>query len=73
MLLRQVAQNLVPLSVKGDVEYVINRLDDGGWLIALLNNRGIDKPQHGILPTDYREAQKSICALNFRFRRAMNG
>jgi hypothetical protein len=57
LLLEHLTQNLVPLSVKGDVEYVINRLDDGGWLVALLNNRGIYKPQHGILPTDYREAQ----------------
>jgi hypothetical protein len=56
---------LVPVKVTGDVEWLVNRLDDGGWLITLLNNRGIMKPQHGILPTDPRETQTITLRVPF--------
>lgn len=58
VLMRDLAAGLVPVAVEGDVEKVFNRLEDGGWLITLLNNRGVNKPQHGILPTDYREKRE---------------
>lgn len=47
-------RNLMPVEVKGDVEWLVNRLPNG-WLITLLNPAGQDKPQQGITPTDYRE------------------
>jgi hypothetical protein len=56
LLMRRLTENLVPLQVQGDVEWILNRLDDGGWLVALFNNRGVIKPQHGVLPTDERQA-----------------
>ena len=68
LLMRQLTQGLVPLKVKGDVEWTLNRLDDGGWAIGLLNNRGVIKPQHGILPTDHREAQEVTLTVPFRVR-----
>jgi hypothetical protein len=57
LVMRHVVEGLLPVKVGGDIEWVLNRLDDGGWLVSLLNNRGIIKPQHGMLPTDHREEQ----------------
>jgi hypothetical protein len=56
LLMKRLTENLVPIQVHGDVEWILNRLDDGGWLVALFNNRGVIKPQHGVLPTDERQA-----------------
>ncbi len=57
LLMGQLADPLVPLRVAGDVEWTLNRLDSG-WVVALVNNRGINKPQHGVNPTDLRESQE---------------
>jgi hypothetical protein len=54
-VLRHVVQGLTPVRAVGDVEWVLNRLDDGRWLLALLNNSGVEKPQHGIVPTRHEE------------------
>jgi hypothetical protein len=59
-------QGLLPVKVSGDVEWTLNRLDDGGWAVGLLNNRGIYKPQHGITPTDHAEAQEVTIAVPFK-------
>ena len=56
-VMRQVTEGLVPVKATGDVEWTLSRLDEGGWLIGLLNNRGVNKPQHGVNPTDHRETQ----------------
>ena len=65
LLLRHLAQGLLPVQVSGDVEWVVNRLDNGGWVVALFNNRGVIKPQHGVLPTDHRQAQQVTLRLPF--------
>jgi len=70
LLLRHLAQGLLPVKVTGDVEWTLNRLDDGGWLVALLNNRGVIKPQHGVLPTDYRQAQVVTVSVSFHVARS---
>ncbi|HET6248886.1 MAG TPA: hypothetical protein VFE47_14410 [Tepidisphaeraceae bacterium] len=57
LLMQRLTAGLVPIQVRGDVETTIGRFDDGAWLVTLLNNRGVIKPQHGILATDYHEAQ----------------
>lgn len=56
-LLQHLVQSLNPIQVRGDVEWVLSRLPDGGWLVGLFNNRGITKPQHGVLPTDHGQAE----------------
>jgi hypothetical protein len=58
VLVRYVTQGLLPIRAVGDVEWQVNRLSDGGWLVALFNNRGVIKPQHGVLAVDHAEAQK---------------
>ncbi len=65
LLLQRLTDGLAPVRVEGDVEWTINRLDDGGWLIGLLNNRGVNKPQHGVNPTDAHEAQSVTLTVPF--------
>jgi len=43
----QLRQGLLPIEVKGDVEYSINR-NATGWVVTLMNNRGNYKSQHGL-------------------------
>ena len=70
LLLRHLTEGVVPVRVTGDVEWVVNRLEDGGWLVALLNNRGINKPIHGINPTDLREAQTVTLRVPFAVQKS---
>ena len=65
LTLQRLAAGQVPVKVSGDVEWLVNRLDEGGWLVSLFNNRGVNKPQHGLLPTDQREAQTVILRVPF--------
>jgi len=41
-LLRQITKEALPLEVKGSIQYIINRNQDG-WVVTLLNNRGVYK------------------------------
>jgi hypothetical protein len=68
LLLRQLAQGLTPVHAVGDVEWVLNRLDDGRWLVALLNNSGVEKPQHGIVPTRHEEERTVKLETTFSVR-----
>src|SRR5947209_7759808 len=36
-----------PVHVAGDVQYLINRTEQG-WVVTLINNRGVYKPQQGL-------------------------
>ncbi|MFN2531144.1 MAG: hypothetical protein ABR555_07600 [Pyrinomonadaceae bacterium] len=40
-----------PVRVSGDVEYLINRAVTG-WVVTLLNNNGVTKPQQGLAQVD---------------------
>lgn len=37
-----IVEEVLPLEVKGDIEYGLNKLDDG-WLLYLINNQGVTK------------------------------
>ena len=54
-LIHHLLQRVTPVRVTGNIEWVLNRLDDGRWVVALLNNSGVEKPQHGIVPTRHEE------------------
>jgi len=41
-LLRRLSDSVLPMLVRGDIEYILNRTDTG-WLITLLNNKGVYK------------------------------
>ena len=55
--MQHLVQGLAPVRVRGDVEWTLGQLPDGGWLVGLFNNRGITKPQHGVMPTDHAQAE----------------
>jgi hypothetical protein len=69
-VMREATEGLVPVKATGDVEWTLNRLDDGGWLVGLLNNRGVNKPQHGVNPTDHAESQSVRLSTAFPVGRA---
>ena len=50
-VLAHVFVDATPVKVSGDVEYLVNR-SDSGWVITLLNNNGVYKPQQGMATVD---------------------
>jgi hypothetical protein len=56
-LFAHLTRGLMPVEVRGDVNWLVNRTPTG-WLVTLLNPAGQDKPQQGITPTDYRQNRK---------------
>jgi hypothetical protein len=54
LVLAHARQGLVPVEVAGDVEVLLNRTATG-WIVTLINAAGVNKPQHGVVPTDYSQ------------------
>jgi hypothetical protein len=50
-VLAHVFADAAPVSVKGDVEYLINR-NASGWVVTVLNNNGVIKTQQGMAQVD---------------------
>jgi hypothetical protein len=50
-MLAHVFTDATPVQVRGDVEYLINRTDNG-WVVTLLNNNGVYKTQQGMAQVD---------------------
>jgi hypothetical protein len=50
-LLAHIFTDVTPIKVQGDVEYLLNR-NENGWVITLLNNNGVFKPQQGMAQVD---------------------
>jgi hypothetical protein len=50
-LLEHVFSGASPIKVVGDVEYLVNR-SSTGWVITMLNNNGVFKPQQGLAQVD---------------------
>ncbi|MEP6741702.1 MAG: hypothetical protein ABJB61_04320, partial [bacterium] len=50
-MLAHVFAGATPVKVNGDVEYLINRNADG-WVVTLINNNGVYKPQQGMAQVD---------------------
>src|SRR5205085_12223148 len=65
LLMQRLVEGLTPIKVTGEVEWALNKLDNGGWAITLFNNRGVIKPQHGILPTEHGEIQNVTYSTTF--------
>ena len=57
-MLAHVFADATPVQVRGDVEYLINR-NDNGWVVTLLNNNGVYKTQQGMAQVD-RNAYVSV-------------
>jgi hypothetical protein len=56
-LFAHLSRGLMPVEVRGDVQWLVNR-NATGWMVTMLNPAGQTKPQQGITPTDYRENRK---------------
>lgn len=52
-LLAHVFSDATPVKVNGDIEYLINRTANG-WVVTLINNNGVFKPQQGLAQVDRR-------------------
>jgi hypothetical protein len=50
-MLAHVFADAAPVKVSGDVEYLINPNTDG-WVVTLINNNGVYKPQQGMAQVD---------------------
>jgi hypothetical protein len=50
-MLAHVFADATPIAVRGDVEYLVNRSADS-WIVTLLNNNGVFKPQQGLAQVD---------------------
>ncbi|HSS20615.1 MAG TPA: hypothetical protein VLL54_11115 [Pyrinomonadaceae bacterium] len=50
-LLAHVFADATPIKVSGDVEYLFNR-NENGWVVTLINNNGVFKPQQGMAQVD---------------------
>lgn len=50
-MLAHVFADAAPVKVSGDVEYLVNRKEDG-WVVTLFNNNGVSKPQQGLAQVD---------------------
>jgi hypothetical protein len=54
-LLAHLAAGAAPVRVRGDVEYLFNR-NARGWVVTLINNRGVYKPQQGLAQVNRSES-----------------
>jgi hypothetical protein len=50
-LLAHLGNDATPVRVRGEVEYLVNRTERG-WVVTLINNRGVLKPQQGLAQID---------------------
>jgi hypothetical protein len=57
-LLTHLFTDATPVRVRGDVEYLVNRTTRG-WVVTLINNQGVFKPQQGMARVD-RSAVVSV-------------
>jgi hypothetical protein len=62
-MLAHVFTDATPLKVSGDVEHLINRTENG-WVVTLLNNNGVFKPQQGLAQVDRSAYVTASISLN---------
>jgi len=76
-LLDGLTAELLPVEVRlpdgsrpeGEIMYQVNRTKDG-WLVALVNNRGVDKTQNGVARVDRRQAADVVVRTKLAVRSA---
>lgn len=62
-LYAHLTRGLMPVEVRGDVNWLVNRTKTG-WVVTLLNPAGQLKPQQGINAPDFRENRPVTIHLN---------
>ena len=53
-MLAHLFADATPVRVRGDIEYLVNR-NERGWVVTLINNRGVYKPQQGLARVEREE------------------
>lgn len=61
-LLAHLFTGATPLEISGDLEYLINRTERG-WIVTLINNNGVLKPQQGLAQVDRAAIVEGIIRL----------
>jgi hypothetical protein len=62
-MLEHVFAGVSPVRVGGDVEYLINK-NSRGWVVTLINNNGVFKPQQGMAQVD--RTAKVLATISLR-------
>jgi hypothetical protein len=62
-MLEHVFAQATPVRVTGDIEYLINR-NSRGWVVTLINNNGVFKPQQGMAQVDRTARVMATIALS---------
>jgi hypothetical protein len=62
-MLTHLLADAAPVAVRGDVEYLVNR-NARGWVVTLINNRGVYKPQQGLAEVKRDEAARVTLELS---------
>jgi hypothetical protein len=61
-MLAHVFADATPIKVSGDVEYLLNR-NETGWVVTLINNNGVFKPQQGLAQVDRKAYVNATISL----------
>jgi hypothetical protein len=61
-LLAHLFSEATPVRVEGEVEYLVNRTNRG-WIVTLINNKGVMKPQQGMAQVDRSASVESVLSL----------
>ncbi|MBA3323047.1 MAG: hypothetical protein H0T45_16610 [Pyrinomonadaceae bacterium] len=70
-LLTHLLADVTPLQIRGEIQHLVNRTPTG-WVVTLINNRGVYKPQQGLARVERDEAADVSIALrgNHKIERA---
>jgi hypothetical protein len=61
-MLEHLFAGATPVQVSGDVEYLVNR-NSRGWVVTLINNSGVFKPQQGMAQVDRNAKVTAVVSL----------
>ncbi len=64
-LLRRVQAEMLPVRVKGDIQWGLNRAKDGAWVLWLINNKGVTK--FSFEPEEFDPARTAKVSARFVF------
>jgi hypothetical protein len=68
-LIAHLSRGLMPVEVRGRVEWMVNQTEQG-YLVTIINPAGQNKPQQGIVPTDYRANQEATIVTSVPIKKA---
>jgi hypothetical protein len=64
-LLAHLCADATPVQVRGEAQYLVNRTERG-WVVTLINNKGVSKPQQGLAQVDRSQSVEVRLSLRGR-------